>query len=720
MAKFFLPSSKTLKKLKTLISVPSCWLGDIGFEIGGVYYYIDDYCDVESCPKAYIKNRKLGIRAATKYSQIKDKCKNLRVVNGKLLADYGEIPFTEKENCVITDEDIRKELETMYRSNCMLTTGKVYKENNKEYKEYYYKNQKYIRKIIIDKGKASYNWYYVKPITWIIDENLNIAVTIDSIHKATRKEALKYLKTLDEVIYTSNLDNLQKDNIMIPIKNSDLNDVEEYRQQKEDEKWQSTTYILIHNIINSIPIYSKDADFVYLKEVYSLYSNKYNISLAQYMDGLSKLQEKLNTYKKEFSTEHIMLDYINEWIYVLETDIHNVKYDNIITNRILSLKKNIKFNKERRLEFKTTLLGYKNDLINKMKLHHDIDINNLTELERKVSEFIKENYRELYIESKEKEAVKEDNNVSVNTKSAEVQSIIDEIVSLLEDYPEKEKIEKEIEKCLAEYTKAINKEVPKGLSLEHVDKKMIYATLIHELSSIRDELRLFSKENKKYLDMLNLIDEWKNGLNFNQLHEGTNSIAKNFNLLQDTVFPYLDTTSRGALYYQKLVNLLDDEEEKIHEFIKQKNTNGYKDIEDFEYQFRIKYENYLLELNKEIRNSGLINDIRDSYNSLLNNDIVNANNKYIEELLTSLNDVFRYIEIYGSDDKGENSKIEKAKAIIEKPIDYTTDIISILNDIKTRFILLSKIKLEIEERIIKENENKSFDLDVIIKKSVDN
>ena len=225
------------------------------------------------------------------------------------------------------------------------------------------------------------------------------------------------------------------------------------------------------------------------------------------------------------------------------------------------------------------------------------------------------------------------------------------------------------------------KEVPQGLSLEVVDKKMAYATLLHDLNNIKDKLKLFSKENKKYLDMINLIDEWIKILISEDNYKGENNISNNIITIKNIIFPYLETTNKDDIYRKKLLDILNNEKDKIYEFIKSGNTEAFKDVDDFEYHFRVRYENYLLELNKEVRKSSIINDIRDSYNAILNNSIISSNNKYVEKYLYVLNDILQEIRSLGT-----FKEISFAENLLNEPINYNEDIIKIINEIKKKII----------------------------------
>ena len=703
MAKYFLPSVNQLMEMKELNPYnykPTYWTSDVSLTKGISIIERGDLVNYVFLGSTFDE----GVRVCTKYSSIKDKCTNLRKVNNKLVADYGEnVDFKNPVSYYEGYNDIV--LESMYRSNCLLTTGKTYKIKDREFKEYYYNEDKFVRKLKDWTDSIYYSWYQIKPITWIINEKLDIAITEDIIYECPYKETKKYLRHFDKIISPSTLDNLKKDNIMLPQKNINFDDILEHRIDINVILSKKIKNALIHNTVNSIPKYSSYNIDSLFDRIACLNKNLDKVA-PSYMNYIWKsVIEALTTLKEmkeENKEEYLMLDIINEWIYVLKTNTNNVKYENNITNIILDLKKNIKFEKEKS-NLTLELLTYKDSIIkSNLNSEGEIVFHNLNELERKVINFINKNYNGLY----DKKYYMENSSVS-KTKSDEVQELIDEINLLLKDYPEKEKVKAEVKEVVSTYMDIAKKEVPQGLSLEVVDKKMAYATLLHDLNNIKDKLKLFSKENKKYLDMINLIDEWIKILTSEDNYKGENNISNNIITIKNIIFPYLESTNKDDIYRKKLLDILNNEKDKIYGFIKSGNTEGFKDVDDFEYHFRVRYENYLLELNKEVRKSSIINDIRDSYNAILNNSIIKSNNKYVEKYLYVLNDIFQEIRRLGP-----FKEARVAENLLNEPINYNEDIITILGEIKKRIIELYKIELYIKEEINIKIEDESHDIDV--------
>lgn len=144
----------------------------------------------------YVNFRDGGARPALPYSLISSLSSNeVRVKKGIKEVQFGEYPQW------VVDKTLACELEKQYTNNSLTKTGKTYTTDSIKYDaydacfwerdhiEYEYQGKKYIRfvgdyngeeEILSDgteiKGGKPY-WIKVEPITWIVDENANIALS---------------------------------------------------------------------------------------------------------------------------------------------------------------------------------------------------------------------------------------------------------------------------------------------------------------------------------------------------------------------------------------------------------------------------------------------------------------------------------------------------------------------------------------------------------------
>lgn len=143
-----------------------------------------------------VSKRSGGYRPALPYSSIQSISSNgLSGANGIKEIEYGEYPQT------IVDENYSRELERAYNNRSLGTTGKNYTTDSVRYQdtdtsfrarthtEYEYNGSKYIRFVgdlncegevlsdgrTIETGQAY--WVRVEPITWLVDERANIALS---------------------------------------------------------------------------------------------------------------------------------------------------------------------------------------------------------------------------------------------------------------------------------------------------------------------------------------------------------------------------------------------------------------------------------------------------------------------------------------------------------------------------------------------------------------
>lgn len=138
-----------------------------------------------------INNLFLGIRPVLKYSEIKNEIIDKKISDKDVLeVKYGQYPQT------LCSEKYRVELEKIYKEGKTIKTGKTYTVNSKDnifsfqtLDEYQYNNKNYIRFIadrdvvrtkLSNKKYIEFNnpyWLEVEPITWMIDEEKDIAVS---------------------------------------------------------------------------------------------------------------------------------------------------------------------------------------------------------------------------------------------------------------------------------------------------------------------------------------------------------------------------------------------------------------------------------------------------------------------------------------------------------------------------------------------------------------
>jgi len=142
--------------------------------------------------------RNTGARPTINYSIIKHNISNtVRGVDGVLRVEYGEYPQKA------VDENMQEKLENAFIYRLLRRTGKTYTTDSQKYddysskfkpqtlKEYEYEGKKYVRVIVnsyfdgnefqlstaCEYMDGDYVWVEVSPITWLVDEKNDIAVS---------------------------------------------------------------------------------------------------------------------------------------------------------------------------------------------------------------------------------------------------------------------------------------------------------------------------------------------------------------------------------------------------------------------------------------------------------------------------------------------------------------------------------------------------------------
>lgn len=141
-------------------------------------------------------NNHYTIRPAIKYNLIEDKCQSISVTQkGFLEVDYGEYPQSAPS------KDVQEQLKKAHYEGKLRKTGRLFTTSKilysekfipKHYIEYEYQGKKYIKTEVktpwmngydtttisgCDYKRGNEIWIEVEPITWIVDEKDNIAIT---------------------------------------------------------------------------------------------------------------------------------------------------------------------------------------------------------------------------------------------------------------------------------------------------------------------------------------------------------------------------------------------------------------------------------------------------------------------------------------------------------------------------------------------------------------
>ena len=202
-----------------------------------------------------VNGRDGGARPALPYSSIQSISNGVRGVSGIKEILYGEYPQT------IVDENYSRELERAYNNGSLKVTGKKYTTDSVSYRdydtsfrasahtEYEYNGSKYIRFIgdsncegeVLSDGRTikfgNAYWVRVEPITWLVDERANIALSKKIIFSGVQfKKRRDYKGDFDRTDIKQFMDNYFSKEIATNRVYSQTTSVEQTQNLEEKEK----------------------------------------------------------------------------------------------------------------------------------------------------------------------------------------------------------------------------------------------------------------------------------------------------------------------------------------------------------------------------------------------------------------------------------------------------------------------------------------------------
>ena len=165
------------------------------------------------------------------------------------------------------------------------------------------------------------------------------------------------------------------------------------------------------------------------------------------------------------------------------------------------------------------------------------------------------------------------------------------------------------------------------------------------------------------------------------------------------IFPFLKDKEMEI----KLRELICDQERTVMDYINSGQIDGFKNVEEFEYDFRLRLQVYLLSLNIKVINKDMATEVREAYKSMLTDkehkDKYNYIGFYIEKI-KELKDTIT--------SSGYEEDIKTLKEVLNEPIDYSADIYSIISELTKRYSSLYRIVLDRESQISQKNETSNY------------
>lgn len=162
------------------------------FDTGHAEYYPNDIATVfesGSIGESHVDAGGRGVRPAIRFSTIASMCGPIKVNHdGIKETEWGEYPQT------VVSPELANTLDRLFEENALTATGKTYKDNDNQYidlVEYEYQGERYVcfersrdtngskEFLSTDEEVKRFQTYWLKvePITWLIDEKNDIALS---------------------------------------------------------------------------------------------------------------------------------------------------------------------------------------------------------------------------------------------------------------------------------------------------------------------------------------------------------------------------------------------------------------------------------------------------------------------------------------------------------------------------------------------------------------
>ena len=311
-----------------------------------------------------------------------------------------------------------------------------------------------------------------------------------------------------------------------------------------------------------------------------------------------------------------------------------------------------------------------------------------------------------------KEIVKEEQE-EPKEEPTEVEKIIQEIKTYLPYYHGKEDINEIINNIINEYNN--NLELLKSslkcetINLELQSEEVLYNNLIIKLNNILTKLKLHYENNKKYLDMINIINTSCHLLEKDNLAgEIDSEFIRDIKTISEVILPFLDESERNKIK-KELNNILSIHSKNILNYLDSllifDNNNEpikeltYHNLTEFELTLRKDIGNTLQKLSFYVNRKDVIKEITDGIKDSINGVYEESNNKLVSLYLNVINDIIDSINEKINSKEKYTYYVDKINEIVDIKLDYNLtneEIFKILLEVYSK---LYRLKTELDREI---------------------
>ena len=299
----------------------------------------------------------------------------------------------------------------------------------------------------------------------------------------------------------------------------------------------------------------------------------------------------------------------------------------------------------------------------------------------------------------------------LESKTGEVDKILEDIKDYLSYYHGKEDVNKIVNDLLNEYNNNLElinaSRRNKTINLEVSNGEVLYNNLVVKLDIILDKLKKNYEDNQKYIDMINIINSLRHLLEGTNAQQLESDLYNDFKLISETILPFIDDKVREEIK-KELINILDSNSADILEFLDSihifsegsiKNLK-YHTIDEFELNLRKEIHNTLIKLSHYVNRKDLISEIVTGINDNINGIYSESKNKVVSIYLNSIYSIIESINNKVNIDRNYYSYyIEEMNKILNLNIDYNISNEEIFRILINTYSSLSKLEIELDSEI---------------------
>ena len=309
------------------------------------------------------------------------------------------------------------------------------------------------------------------------------------------------------------------------------------------------------------------------------------------------------------------------------------------------------------------------------------------------------------------------------SKLTRVEVLLEEIYSLLDIVPNKDEIAKQIEAIITEYNNTLDKveDAKKNnqLSLYTIESASLDAEV--KLEAILDNVRKQHIKYKNYYTMLDLIDSYINILNGKEIQIDDIDLDDDLHLIATVCLPFLSEVDQSVIK-NDLLNVINAQKQEVLDFINDKEGDAkipYETIQGMNLDLRREIHPVLEKLRDTVNKRDIQLEIMESLRKTMEGNFEIPKNQTLAFFLQEINEAYsQFLKVVDKATEKQQEKYkEEALEIMNREIDYSKDIISIVKELRE---ILSEIgiltnRIERYSAEIENIENRRIDLSKIKK-----